>query len=272
MLDTPLLFPNKSVFTCSLASGSNGNCYYVGNEDHGILIDVGISCRELERRMQRNGLHLSKIKAIFISHEHSDHIKGLTVVANKYQIPIYITDKTFNALRLAIPSRLINFFVPDQPITLGAFEVKPFSKYHDAAEPQSFLVEAGGKSIGIFTDLGRVCDQLIKHFQACDVAFLETNYEEELLDQGKYPYYLKRRIKSGFGHLSNAQALELFMQHRTPKLQLLYLCHLSRDNNHPDLVLDLFRSKAEWTEIVLASRECETAVHQFYLEEREAVG
>lgn len=268
MITTGHLFPNQTLYTCALASGSNGNCYYVGNESEAVLIDVGISCRELERRMLRNGLSMDKVKAIFISHEHTDHIKGLAVVANKFQLPVFITEKTLHRCRLAVPGRLIYLLQPEQVVEVGDLKVQTFSKYHDAVDPQSFVVSMGDKNVGVFTDIGRVCDQLIYHFKRCDIAFLETNYEEEMLDNGRYPYYLKRRIKGGYGHLSNAQALDLFLAHRAPQLQLLYLCHLSRDNNDPSLVQQLFYQHAGETKIVLAGRDSETAVYALKETER----
>ena len=267
-MESAKLSPTTALYTASIASGSNGNCYYIGNEQDAILVDVGISCRELERRMQRMGLSMTRVRAIFISHEHTDHIKGLTVVANKYQLPVFITEGTLSACRLAIPGRLIYLLRPDYQVHVGALEVEAFSKLHDAADPQSFVVRQGTRTVGVFTDIGAVCDRLIHYFQQCDIAFLETNYDEEMLDQGRYPYFLKKRIRGGYGHLSNHQALELFMQHRNPKLRLLYLCHLSRDNNDPLLVQRLFQQEAGQTNVVLASRDAETAVYRMKEEQK----
>lgn len=254
--------PASHLYTASIASGSNGNCYYVGNDEDAILIDVGISCRELERRMQRMGLGMSKVKAVFISHEHTDHIKGLTVVANKYQLPVFMTEGTLAACRLAIPDRLLYLLRPGYHVHVGELEVIPFSKWHDAADPQSFVIRHQTRTVGVFTDIGAVCERLIHYFQQCDIAFLETNYDEEMLDKGRYPYFLKKRIRGGYGHLSNHQALQLFLQHRSPRLRLLYLCHLSRDNNDPELAQRLFNEHAGETSVVLAGRDAETAVYR----------
>lgn len=262
MATDPSLSP-ANLYTASIASGSNGNCYYVGNEEEAVLIDVGISCRELERRMQRIGLSMTKVRAIFISHEHTDHIKGLAVVANKYQLPVFLTEGTLSACRLAIPGRLLYLLRPGYQVHVGKLEVIPFAKLHDAADPQSFVIRQGARTVGVFTDIGAVCDRLAHYFQQCDIAFLETNYDEEMLDKGRYPYYLKKRIKGGYGHLSNHQALELFLQHRSPSLRLLFLCHLSRDNNDPELALDLFGQHAGPTTVVLAGRDAETAVYRW---------
>lgn len=253
---------HSALSTASIASGSNGNCYYVGNDREAVLVDVGISCRQLELRMARMGLRMDRVKAIFISHEHTDHIRGLAVVANKYQLPVFLTEQTLAACRLAIPERLLYRLRPGYKVHVGSLEVVPFLKIHDAADPQSFVIRQGGINVGIFTDIGGVCDNVRHHFGQCDIAFLETNYDEEMLDRGRYPYFLKNRIRGGKGHLSNREALELFLGHRSPRLRLLFLSHLSRDNNDPELVTELFRQQAGQVEIVLAGREAETPVYR----------
>ncbi len=249
-----------SLFVASLNSGSNGNCYYVGNEHEAVLVDVGISCRETETRMARLGLSMRKVKAIFISHEHSDHIRGLTVLAKKYSLPVYITQQTLlhGGLRL---DDLVTDFVAEQPIRIGRLLITGFSKIHDAAHPHSFTVACGDIKVGVFTDLGAVCENLVQHFQQCHAAFLEANYDEGMLERGNYPYHLKRRIRGGKGHLSNAQALALFMDYKPAYMSHLFLSHLSKDNNDPTLVHNLFNTHARGTEIVIASRHHETAVY-----------
>ena len=251
-----------SLFISSIASGSNGNCYYVGNEQEAVLVDAGISCRETERRMARQGLSMRHVKAIFVSHEHTDHVKGLSVLANKYQLPVYLSAGTRRACKLAIPERLLAPVVDQQTITVGGLRVTAFRKYHDAADPYSFVVGDDGLSIGVFTDIGRVCEQVAYRFAQCDAVFLETNYDEGLLMGGRYPHFLKKRIRGGYGHLSNTQALELFMKHRSPRLTHLFLSHLSRDNNNPELVTALFEESCPETKVVLAGRDAETPVYQ----------
>lgn len=248
------------LFISSLNSGSNGNCYYVGNAEEAILVDAGISCKETELRMSRLGLSMKKVKAIFISHEHGDHIRGLTVLAKKFQIPVYITQGTFDNSKLSLPESLVHIFNSHDKVQIGSLEIACFPKVHDAAEPHSFLVSCGEIKVGVFTDLGVVCDQLSLHFKQCHAAFLEANYDEELLQNGKYPYYLKTRIRGGKGHLSNKQALELFTSHRPENLSHLLLSHLSKDNNDPELVEYMFNQQAEKTMIIIASRHMETPV------------
>jgi phosphoribosyl 1,2-cyclic phosphodiesterase len=246
----------------SLNSGSNGNCYYIGNATEAILVDAGISCRETERRMKRLGLNMELVKAIFISHEHSDHIRGLEVLSKKYRLPVYITPKTMQHGRLDLDALYVRIFDESAAIPVGDLSVTAFQKHHDAIEPHSFMVTYGDIRIGVFTDIGTPCDRLIRHFQQCHAAFLEANYDEQMLEQGRYPYFLKKRIRGGKGHLSNAQALEIFKRHKPAHMSHLLLSHLSRDNNRPELVLELFRAHAGGTEIIVASRDAETAVYQ----------
>ncbi|MGV3763625.1 MBL fold metallo-hydrolase [Parapedobacter sp.] len=250
------------LFISSIASGSNGNCYYVGNGNEAILVDAGISCRQIEKRMAKQGLSLQNVKAIFVSHEHSDHVKGLSVLANKYQLPVFLTNGTRRSCKLAIPDRLLHPLADMQRVDVGDLAITSFRKYHDAADPHSFLVEGEGCTIGVFTDIGRVCEQVIHFFGRCDAVFLEANYDADMLMRGRYPIFLKNRIRGGYGHLSNAEALELFTTHRPSKLSHLFLSHLSRDNNDPDLVYQLFHPHRGDTEIVIAGRYTETAVYE----------
>ena len=250
----------NKLYITSLNSGSNGNCYYVGNDEEAILIDAGISCKETEIRMQRLGLSMSKIKALFISHEHSDHIRGVCVMAKKYSIPVYITPGTLLNCKFKLKQELIYHLRSFDTITVGNLNITAFPKVHDAAEPHSFIIACGETKVGVFTDLGVVCDQLITHFKQCDAAFLEANYDEEMLHNGSYPYYLKRRISGGQGHLSNKQALDLFLEHKPTQMTHLLLSHLSKDNNSPELVQSLFETNAGDIKIVVASRYVETPV------------
>lgn len=250
-----------ALFISSLNTGSNGNCFYIGNANEAILVDAGLSCKETEIRMQRLSLSMDKVKAIFISHEHSDHIRGLPVLAKKYQIPVYITQNTLLSGRQQIQSHLIQSFLAYVPVKFGNLSITAFPKKHDAAEPHSFTVCCNGVTVGVFTDIGGHCDHVINNFKNCHAAFLEANYDDDMLDKGRYPYFLKNRIRGGNGHLSNKQALELFLAHKPAYMSHLFLSHLSKDNNCPDLVHDLFQSHANGTEIIVASRLQETAVY-----------
>ncbi|MEO5984842.1 MAG: MBL fold metallo-hydrolase [Ferruginibacter sp.] len=251
-----------SLFITSLNSGSNGNCYYIGNQNEAILIDAGISCREIERRMKRLALPVKKVRAVFISHEHTDHIKGVCTFTKKYQVPAYITNVTLKNSNLRINEELVTSFKAYEPVTIGNLVIIPFPKLHDASDPYSFIINYNKLSVGVFTDIGTPCKQLISHFQQCHAAFLETNYDEQMLDKGSYPWYLKNRIRGGMGHLSNRQALELFISHKPAFMSHLFLSHLSQNNNCPKLVHELFNVHAGNVKMIVASRYEETPVYQ----------
>jgi phosphoribosyl 1,2-cyclic phosphodiesterase len=249
-----------AVYITSLNSGSNGNCYYIGNNTEAVLIDAGISCRETERRMKRLGLEMSVVKAIFVSHEHSDHITGITVLSKKYSLPVYITDATMRASRITVAPALLRSFEAGSVIGIGNLQVKAFRKFHDASDPHSFMVSDGEVNIGVITDIGHACREVVNCFSQCHAAFLESNYCEDMLAGSDYPYHLKRRISSDHGHLSNAAALELFKKYRGKQLSHLILSHLSQNNNRPELVSELFSPHAGATKIVVASRYEETGL------------
>lgn len=250
-----------SLYITSLNSGSNGNCYYIGNDTEAVLIDAGISCREVERRMLRLELSIRKVKAIFISHEHSDHIKGVSVLSKKYNLPVFITGKTLKYSGLELTKELVKTFKAYEPIRVGDMEITAFPKHHDATEPHSFIITGNEVKIGVLTDIGAPCTHVIKNFKECDAAFLEANYDDEMLDKGRYPFYLKNRIRGGKGHLSNTQALDIFINNKPEKMSHLFLSHLSKDNNCPKMVHELFQKHAGKTNIIIASRYEETAVY-----------
>lgn len=250
-----------SLFIASLNSGSNGNCYYLGNQTESILIDAGISCSEVEKRMKRLGLNIGNVKAVFISHEHTDHISGVKVLAKKYKLPVYITATTHRFSRLSIVKNTILPFAANQQVSIGSLTITAFPKFHDAADPCSFVVSCGQVKVGVFTDIGTPCENLVHHFKQCHAAFLEANYDEKMLDEGRYPTFLKNRIRGGNGHLSNKQALHLFTTHRPSFMSHLFLSHLSKNNNCPTLVQQLFDENAGNVKMIVASRYEETGVY-----------
>jgi len=247
-----------SLQIASLNSGSNANCYYIGNKNEAVLIDAGLSCRETDKRMKRLGLDINLVKAIFISHEHADHIAGLQVLSKKYKLPVYITQNTLRNSNLVIEKELVCSFVHSEAVSIGELSITPFIKSHDADDPHSFIISDNMVNIGVITDIGYACKHVIKHFKLCNAVFLESNYCEQMLEEGSYPQHLKKRISSRKGHLSNDQALELFLKHKTEHLQLLILSHLSQNNNHPEIVNKMFTQNANGVKIVVASRHKET--------------
>lgn len=244
-----------------LNSGSNGNCYYIGNQQEAVLVDAGLSARETGIRLNRLGLHAGRIKAVFVTHEHGDHIKGLRSLVKKYKLPVYITERTREQGRVKLNDSFVKSFRPFEPVRIGNLSVIGFPKFHDACDPHSFLVSCNAVNVGIFTDIGSACKNVIHHFKQCHAAILESNYDEQMLENGSYSYFLKNRIRGGHGHLSNRQALQLFMEHRPAYMSHLFLAHLSENNNHPDIVNNLFKSCAGKTEIIVASRYEETSVY-----------
>jgi phosphoribosyl 1,2-cyclic phosphodiesterase len=238
----------------SLNSGSNGNCYYIGNDTEAVLVDTGLSCRETEKRMLSLGLNMKKVKAIFISHEHGDHIKGLQVIASKYDLPVYISPDTYAKSGLQLASSALQWLDTQKEVKLGNLGITSFTKKHDAADPHSFIISCNGVTVGVFTDIGEACSNVTSHFNRCHAAFLEANYDDEMLENGHYPFYLKNRIRGTHGHLSNKQALDIFTTHRPSFMSHLLLSHLSKDNNDPILVQRLFENHSLNTKIIVASR------------------
>jgi phosphoribosyl 1,2-cyclic phosphodiesterase len=251
-----------SLQIASLNSGSNGNCYYIGNDHEAILVDAGLSCRETEKRLSRLNINISLIRAVFISHEHTDHVFGLPVLSRKYNLPVYITERTRLSSGLRLQPQLVHTFNSYEPVDIGDIIVHGFPKHHDAADPHSFIVSGSGTRIGIFTDIGNPCNNVIDSFSQCNAVFLESNYDEAMLMNGKYPYHLKQRIRGGKGHLSNKQAYEMFTGCRSPFMSHLLLSHLSRENNRHEIVEQLFAPQAGRTNVVIASRYKETAVYE----------
>ena len=192
---------------CALASGSNGNAYYIEHQGEAILVDAGISRRQLLQRMKEKKLSISLLKGVFISHEHADHIRGFRVLCDMQKIPGYISNETMHNCRKEWLPAMLEIFHPGESLKLGNFNIHCFAKSHDAADPCSFRIEAGGINIGVMTDIGVSCENLKQHLSLCHAVFLESNYDEQLLQNGNYPYYLKQRVASNQGHLSNAQAV-----------------------------------------------------------------
>ncbi|WP_164110953.1 MULTISPECIES: MBL fold metallo-hydrolase [Sphingobacterium] len=254
----------------AIASGSNGNCYYIAKGEDVVLIDVGINTKHILLRMANLGLSPAAVKAIFITHEHTDHIKGLSVFCKRYQIPVYLTKGTYKGTKLRLPEHLVHIINADARIKVGDLTVIGIPKYHDAKEPCSFVVTDGDTNVSILTDLGRGCDNVKHVIQHSDVLLLESNYDEEMLRTGRYSYYLKNRISSGWGHISNREALELLLEHRSPRLKHLILGHLSGENNTVDIVEQTFASHCDGIELSIALRTEETPLYE-YLPEMQTI-
>lgn len=231
---------------CSIASGSSGNCIYAGSDSTHVLIDVGISGKRTEAGLKELDLTMRDIDGIFITHEHSDHIAGLGVLSRKYEIPIYATKGTIEAIKNAssvgtIPEELFVPICADEKIIIKDLICNPMRISHDAAEPVAYRIIHGKKKVGIITDLGNYNDYTVESLKGMDALLLEANHDVRMLQVGPYPYYLKQRILGDRGHLSNERAGQLLSQLLHDKLQAVILGHLSKENNLPELAYEAVR-------------------------------
>lgn len=246
---------------CALASGSNGNSYYIGNSREAVLVDAGISSKQLLLRMKTRGLDPSKIRAVFLSHEHSDHSRGIQVLSKRLSVNIWMPIETWYALPVYNRPPYVKFFVPGEAISIGAMEVHTFLKNHDAVQPCSFRVGYEGRSVGIFTDIGEPCERVRSALRECHAVFMESNYDEKMLWEGPYPWPLKKRVASEVGHLSNIQALNLVKEHAHPMLECLFLSHLSQENNTPATAYAAFEPLHHKTRVLLTNRHDASEVY-----------
>lgn len=224
-----------SLKLCVLASGSSGNCTFIGTETTRILIDAGLSARKTTERLAEIGERVEDISAICVSHEHGDHISGIRVLQKTHGIPVYANGGTLDAiLRDSKQAGLdCRRFTTGSPFTIGDLTVEPFSVPHDAYEPVGFVLRAGTFSIGIVTDLGVVTNLVREKLRKCHAVVIEANHDEELLHEAPRPWSLKQRIRGNQGHLSNRAAATLMAEIAGDGLQHLFLAHLSSDCNSP---------------------------------------
>jgi phosphoribosyl 1,2-cyclic phosphodiesterase len=231
----PLLFQ-------SLASGSKGNAILVCSQKTRILLDAGLSARELVNRLQRTGVRADQLDAVVISHEHTDHVRGLGTLSRRFDLPVYLTQGTLDHLPLEIGQVAdVNLFQPGNPFAIGDLRITPFAISHDARDPAGFVLEHEAHRLGVCTDLGIVTQLVRARLQGCQGLILEANHDPELLLNGPYPPPLKQRIRSRHGHLSNAESFELLQSIHHRDLQIVLFAHLSEVNNQPDLVLSSSR-------------------------------
>lgn len=253
----------------SIASGSSGNVIYVGSDTTHLLIDAGISGKRIESGVNELDLSMSDIDGILITHEHSDHIAGLGVIARKYSIPIYATKGTKEAILDPkskcgdIDPDLICEIYPDDRLTIKDILIKPLSISHDAAEPVAYTFKCEGKKAAVCTDLGTFNDYTVECLKGMDAIFLEANHDVKMLEVGPYPYYLKRRILGDRGHLSNARSGELLSKIINDNLGTVYLGHLSKENNLPELAYESVR--VEVSMIQAASEEQVKSINEIEL-------
>jgi phosphoribosyl 1,2-cyclic phosphodiesterase len=225
---------------CSLSSGSSGNCYYIGNEFHGILIDSGISATSIRKFLKNMGTSIQTIMGILITHNHIDHIRGLEVLTRKNSIPAFTTRKIWESIltpKMNISRDCVREIPVQKGFHLSGFDIEAFPIFHDAPETIGFQICAGGKKITIATDLGHICQTAAPYIREANLLVIESNYDEQMLVNGRYPYYLKTRIKSDHGHLGNHQTSVFLADIFNDSLSHICLAHLSKNNNTPEIAL-----------------------------------
>jgi phosphoribosyl 1,2-cyclic phosphodiesterase len=228
---------------CSIASGSSGNCIFVGTNSTNLLVDAGVSAKRIENGLNGIDILPDTIQGVLVTHEHSDHVQGLGILARKYHIPIYATYETSVAIKKIkslgdIPDELIHFIQPDEAFQINDISVEPFSTSHDASNPVCYSFQSDGHKIGIATDLGKYDDYIVSKLDSSEILFIEANHDVNMLMVGKYPYYLKQRILGDRGHLSNETSADLISKLINPRLQHILLAHLSKENNYEELAYE----------------------------------
>ena len=231
---------------CSIASGSSGNCIYAGSDNSHILIDAGISGKKIESGLNEIGLKTEEIHGILVTHEHSDHIKGLGVLARRYGIPMYATEGTWRWIQEhqavgKVDESLLHIVRPEEEFFIGDMEITPLHTSHDAADPVAYMMKQGKKTMAVLTDLGKYDDYLVDKLHGLDVLLLEANHDIHMLEVGGYPYYLKKRILGERGHLSNELSGQLLGRLLHDNFKSVILGHLSKENNYPELAYETVR-------------------------------
>ncbi|HYH10228.1 MAG TPA: MBL fold metallo-hydrolase [Thermoanaerobaculia bacterium] len=223
-----------------LSSGSAGNAYWFESDGTAILVDAGLGPRETKKRLDNVGIDITRISGIVLTHEHYDHIRGAESIARKYEVPIYLTRGTLDASTIDTNETKTVVFPNDSYFTIGELQVHARRTIHDAADPACFVIEArDGTRVGIASDLGHVNEEVVSHLSGCDGLFFEANHDLDMLRSGTYPWSLKRRIMSRFGHLSNDDSVSAVQRLLGADLKTLCMIHLSQKNNHESIVRDM---------------------------------
>ena len=240
----------------SLASGSSGNCYYLGTETYGILIDAGIGIRTIKKTLKDFNILMDSIRAVFITHDHADHIKAVGHLGEKLNIPVYTTARIHAGINRSYCmteklSSSVRYLEKKEPITLEDFHIESFEVPHDGTDNVGYCIEIDGKVFSFLTDLGEITPTAAHYISKANYLILEANYDEEMLKMGPYPQYLKERITSKTGHMSNSDTAEFLAENITEHLRYIWLCHLSKDNNHPELAYKTVEWKLKHTGVIV---------------------
>ncbi len=226
----------------SLASGSSGNCYYLGTETYGILIDAGIGIRTIKKVLKEYNITFDTIKAVFVTHDHADHIKAVGHLGEKMNIPIYSTTLIHEGINRSycMTEKLHTsayILEKQRPMRLNDFTIESFEVPHDGTDNVGYCIEIFGKVFSFLTDLGQITDTAARYIDKANYLIIEANYDDEMLKMGPYPKHLKERIYSDNGHMSNIDTATFLAENFNKHLEHIWLCHLSKDNNHPELAL-----------------------------------
>ncbi|MCG8669461.1 MAG: MBL fold metallo-hydrolase [Pseudomonadales bacterium] len=225
----------------SIGSGSEGNGTLVEHEQCRLLIDCGFSAREAVRRLINLDIEPESISAILVTHAHADHIKGVAILAEKFNIPVYMTWGTSVSnghKKREVPAELINVISPHEMFSVQGIQVEPVAVPHDCREPTQFVFHQGEKKLGVLSDAGAITPHMERAYQGCDALLLECNHDLEMLRNGPYPPALQRRVSGDFGHLNNQQAAQFLAKTHWQGLQHVVMTHISQKNNHPELARD----------------------------------
>jgi phosphoribosyl 1,2-cyclic phosphodiesterase len=225
---------------CSLSSGSSGNCYYLGNEFHGILIDAGISSGAIRKFLKNMDISIQTIRGVLVTHNHTDHVRGLELLTRKNHLPAFTTEKIWKSIlspKNNISGDSVRKIGLRQKFHLAGFDIEAFPVSHDAPETIGFHICVGDKKVTIATDLGHICRTDAPYFKEANLLVIESNYDEQMLVNSKYPHFLKARIQSDHGHLSNYQTSAFLADIMSDNLSHICLAHLSQNNNTPEIAL-----------------------------------
>lgn len=243
---------------CSLSSGSSGNCYYLGNESRGILIDAGISAGTIRKFLKSIDISMQSIMGVLVTHNHIDHIKGLEVLTRKSSLPVFTTKTIWESIltpRTTIARDCIREIPLQQKFHLAGFDIEAFPVFHDAPETVGFHICYGDKKITIVTDLGHICETSAPYIREANLLVIEANYDEDMLVNGRYPHFLKKRIKSDHGHLGNHQTAAFLADNINDNLDHICLAHLSKNNNTPEAVIQTLQQTFAEKGIILNGRQ-----------------
>lgn len=226
---------------CLLASGSRGNCAFIETDGRRLLIDAGLSGKETERRLALLGLSGGDLDGILVTHEHHDHVGGIGPLARRFDLPVHIDHQTHTALPKLGQIAALNLFSAGENFSFRDLTITTFATTHDAVNPVGFTIESSEGKIGFATDLGVPTRLVADHLKECRVVVLEANHDDQMLQDGPYPWSLKDRIRSRHGHLSNRDSIRLLEEITWPGLEAVFLAHLSEENNCPELASNAFR-------------------------------